>query len=173
MSARYRAWQFFRAASVWVGFTPVQDHLAASHLPADALQLFLEMPRHDRHHALSVLQTLQGDGLREPDLMAAALLHDVGKSASVGGRVRVWHRVVFVLVQRLRPSLMEHATKHEHQSWRRPFHVQVHHAEVGAKLARSVGCSESTVDLILRHEEPPSENEGPLLRALRAADGKN
>ena len=36
----------------------------------------------DQRHSLNVMRTLRRQGHTEPDLLAAALLHDVGKSAA-------------------------------------------------------------------------------------------
>jgi hypothetical protein len=173
MNARYRAWQFVRAIRVRVCAMAVDDHLAADYLPPDALRLFQAMARYDRQHALAVLQSLESQGLDDPDLMAAALLHDVGKTGSPGGRVRLWHRVAAVLAQAMWPALLARVARNEPGSWRRPFYLQLHHADVSARLAKMAGCSARTVELIRQHEEPVAQNEDPFLDALRAADATN
>ncbi len=61
------------------------------------------MPVADQRHALDVVARLRAAGLTDPDLLAAALLHDAGK----GPRVRLWHRVVAVLVEAVSDSAME------------------------------------------------------------------
>jgi putative nucleotidyltransferase with HDIG domain len=131
------------------------------------------MPRYDQQHALKVVDTLTREGHTERDLLAAALLHDVGKSVTPGPRLRLWHRVAVVLIHVSWPSLLERLAKDEPGSWRRPFHVQLRHAAIGAEAARRAGCSETAVDLICRHEKAPNQALDPLLAALQAADSQN
>jgi len=105
-------------------------------------------------------------------LLAAALLHDVGKTPPQGGRLRLWHRVAVVLMRAFWPGLLERIARNQPGSWRQPFYVQGHHAEIGAELARQAGCSSITVALIRRHEGLQRQAD-ELLAALQAADGLN
>jgi hypothetical protein len=185
VAAVYRVRQFVRAAGAWLRPQATGDALAARYLSPEALELFRAMPRYDRQHALSVLQTLQDRGHTQPDLLAAALLHDVGKAGAAGkvkdgantpkgsGGLRLWHRVAVVLMRAFRPGLLERIGEDRPGSWRRPFFVQQHHAAIGAELAQQAGCSTATVKLIRYHEDPPGQVEDPLLKALQAADGVN
>jgi hypothetical protein len=178
MSAVYRVRQFARAAGAWIwprGNERDRDCLALLDriLPPAGRTLFQAMPRYDRGHALAVLDTLQRAGHSEPDLLAAALLHDAGKTVHPKGRLRLWHRVASVLVRAWRPALLDQMGQEQPGSWRRPFFVQAHHAELSAELARQVGCSPRTVALIRHHEDAPAASDDPLLVALRAADSRN
>jgi len=140
------------------------------YLSAEALALFGAMPRHDRRHGVAVMRTLQQQGYSEPDLMAAALLHDAGKTAAPGGRLTLPHRVLVVLLDALSPNLVAKIGQDRPGSWRRPFFVQQHHAAIGAELAQRAGCSPSTVELIRSHEASRGRAEEPLLAALQRAD---
>jgi hypothetical protein len=131
------------------------------------------MPSYDQQHALNVCHTLEGQGQVERDLLAAALLHDAGKSVAQGARVRLWHRVAVVLIRVFWPSLLGRLAKDERGSWHQPFYVQVHHAAIGAEAARQAGCSAITVGLIRHHEDAPDQALDPLLAALQAADSEN
>ncbi len=131
------------------------------------------MSRYDQQHALNVCIALEQRGHIERDLLAAALLHDVGKSVTPEARVRLWHRVAVVLVQLVSPGLLGRLAKDEQGSWRRPFYVQLHHAAIGAEAARLAGCSATTVGLIIRHEDASDQTSDPLLVALQAADCQN
>jgi hypothetical protein len=135
--------------------------------------LFRAMPGHDRQHALNVVRALQQRGHDEPDLLAAALLHDVGKAVPRGGRVRIGHRVAVVLMHAFWPALLERLAREDAVGWRRPFYVQQHHAAISAQLAQEAGCSPVTVDLIRHHEDAPGPADDSLLAALQAADGTN
>jgi len=72
-------------------------------LPASALPLFQTMTAADQQHALRVCRGLQAHGCTDKDLLAAALLHDVGKAQ---GRVPFWTRPVIVIGKRCAPRLL-------------------------------------------------------------------
>ena len=152
----------------------VDETTLANYLPPLAVDLFLSMPYYDQQHALKVVETLRRQGYHDPDLIAAALLHDVGKSVSLAGRPRLWHRVATVLGHAFWPDLLERLSREDQgEGWRQPFYVQEHHAALGAQLAQEAGCSPVTESLIRHHEEPGSESDDPWLAALQAADSTN
>jgi hypothetical protein len=171
MAAIYRVRQFVRAVGAWVRRDDMDQ--VRSILPLPAVDLFQSMPRYDQQHALNVLHTLQEQGHTEPALLVAALLHDTGKTIQPSGALRLWHRVVVVLLRACWPDALERLGRHEAEGWQRPFYVQQHHAALGAELAREAGCSQLAVDLILYHEESPDEADSPLLAALKSADNAN
>ncbi len=170
MSAAYRVQQFIQALGAWFWPEEVEGALLIRYLSPQGVELFRTMPHYDQQHALRVYRTLEQQGHKEPDLMAAAWLHDVGKTALRSGRLRLWHRVAVVLMRAFWPGLLEQVGQDKPGSWRRPFYVQQHHAVIGAELALQAGCSPATVDLIRRHEDPPGQSDDPLLAALYAAD---
>ena len=133
----------------------------------------------DRRHGLDVFYTLRSAGQAQPDLLAAALLHDVGKSVHEGRRLWLWQRVLIVLLAALRPGQVEAlaAAGADPRDWRHLFFVHVHHPRQGAELALAAGCSSLTATLIRRHQEPlvtaPTNEADRLLAALQAADDMN
>lgn len=173
MSALYRVRQFVRAVDSWIRSDDGDAAVAARYLPPEAVKLFQAMSRYDRRHVLKVVQALERQGHTDRDLLAAALLHDAGKTVTQEGRVRLWHRVAVVLMHVSWPNLLERLAKGGRQGWRRPFYVQLTHAAIGAEAAEQAGCSEVTVDLIRRHEDAPGQMCDPLLAALQAADSEN
>jgi hypothetical protein len=173
VSAAYRVQQFIQAVGAWFWPEEVEEALLGRYLSPQGVDLFRTMPRYDQQHALRVYRTLHQQGHEESDLLAAAWLHDVGKTGPQRGGVRLWHRVAVVLMRAFRPGLLEQVGQDKRKGWRRPFYVQEHHAAIGAELALQAGCSAATADLICRHEDPPSPADDPLLAALRAADGIN
>jgi hypothetical protein len=149
--------------------------LISVYLPPTQVELFQRMPRCDQRHGLDVFYTLRAKQYDDRDLLVAALLHDVGKSE---GQMRLWHRVLIVLIEALRPQLLDMLACDEPRSWRYPFFVHQQHPELGAKLAQAAGCSPITVELIRRHQEPLANNpsrtyQDKLLAALQDADGVN
>ena len=157
--AIYRARQFFRALTASLA----EEHLgeAKEALTRAQWTLFLRLPPSDRRHALAVYRALQEHGSEPGDLLVAALLHDVGKTAAP---MPLWARVMVVLLERFAPRLLNRLSRGQAQGWRRPFVVYRRHAEVGADMAAQAGCSPLVVTLIRRHHEPP--------RCLRADEDR-
>jgi putative nucleotidyltransferase with HDIG domain len=173
MPAIYRVRQFLRAVTAWVRPAAVDEDLLGQVLPVQAMGLFLGMPGYERKHAMAVFESLRAAGHDDPDLLAAALLHDVGKSGSGVARIRVWHRVATVLLRAFWPGAVERIGQDRPGSWRRAFFVQQHHAALGAELARKACCAPATVELIRRHEDACPADDNDLLVALQAADSLN
>jgi hypothetical protein len=135
------------------------DYLEVQHwLPPTAQDLFRTMSRADQRHSLRVCCGLQARGCHEPDMLAAALLHDVGKAQ---GRVPFWTRPTLVLGKVLLPGKLKRsiiAPQMLQQArlprWQQALNYAWWHAEVGAELAASAGLSEQAVLYIRTHHQP-------------------
>lgn len=127
--------------------------LLEQHLNPPQRDLFRAMSPIDQRHCLDVFNALLQQGYSEPDLLRAALLHDVGKRG-----IRLWHRVAGVLLEAFWPALLEKLAINRPRSWLYGFYLYRHHAELSAELAERSGCSPSVVELIRGHHTP-SENE--------------
>lgn len=132
-------------------------------LPDTAWALFSGMPTADRRHGLDVVARLAAAGQRDPDLLAAALLHDSAK----GHRMRLWHRVAGVLLEAVSPRTLARLATSEQRSWRYPFHLYLHHASLSADAALAAGCSPRTAAFIRGASQPA---DAPLAAALLRAD---
>ncbi len=125
-------------------------------LPTSALALFDTMSHADQQHSLRVCRSLQAQGCVEHDMLAAALLHDVGKAQ---GRVPFWTRPVIVLGKACAPRLLMRVIvplslpMPSHSTWRRALSYAWWHAEIGADLAANVGLSERAVLYIRTHHQ--------------------
>jgi hypothetical protein len=157
----YRLGQFL--AHVRARVEPAEEALAAGLLPPAALALFVAMPVADRRHALDVAHRLVASGTDDPDLLAAALLHDAAK----GDRMRLWHRVAGVLLDAVAPALLTRLASSDPRSWRYGFHLYRQHGPMSADLALEAGCSPRTATFI---RGASSEADARLAAALRAAD---
>jgi putative nucleotidyltransferase with HDIG domain len=143
----------------------VSDHEMAileEYLNPSQRELFRAMSPIDQRHCLDVFSTLLQQGHSDPDLLRAALLHDLGKKG-----IHLWHRVTGVLLEAFRPMLLEKLAVNRPQSWLYGFYIYRHHADLSAELARRSGCSPSVVELIKEHHTP-TENEHA--KALWEAD---
>ena len=133
-------------------------------MPETAWAVFTQMPTADRRHALDVAGRLVAAGQHDPDLLAAALLHDAAK----GHRMRLWHRVGGVLLEAISPrALGRLASAADEGSWRYPFLLYLHHATLSADAALAAGCTPRAAAFIRGSTEA---EDAPLAAALRRAD---
>lgn len=168
---RYRVGQFLRALTARVLEEEVERAIRI--LTPEARTLFRCQAIQDQRHGLAVYHALRRAGHTDAHLLAAALLHDVGKATA---RLPAWQRAAIVLLERFTPRLLAHLGGGEAQGWRRPFVVHAQHPEVGARWAQEAGCSPLAVALIRRHQERLAScqtEEDQLLAALQAADSLN
>lgn len=142
----YRIGQFLRAIRADV--TGEERAMVRSILSPAAADLFEALPLQDQRHGLDVACALMAAGQWNSDLLAAALLHDAGKARS---GLTVFHRAVIVLLQGSCPNWLSRLAGGNAARWRQPFWTHLHHAEIGAELARRAGCSDVTVWLIRNH----------------------
>ena len=138
--------------------------------------LFRRQTAGEQAHSWRVMQIVaQGAGpyAAQPELLQAALLHDVGKSRAPLSLV---DRTVVVLAGWLAPKAAERWAEGQRSGWRRPFVTARCHAEWGAKLCAAAGAPPLTVSLVRRHQTPvtrPASPEDEMLVLLQAADDDN
>jgi hypothetical protein len=137
--------------------TPEERAELAGWLTADLLELFDAMHVADRRHGLDVVDHLRRDGVRDPEVLLAGLLHDAGKGAT-----GVWPRVAWSLGQRYGRWVWRLARLVP--GWSRPMARLEAHAEESARLAAVAGCSPRTVELIRHQDAPVDPIAGEQLR---------
>ncbi|MBL7162006.1 MAG: HD domain-containing protein [Anaerolineales bacterium] len=169
----YRIRQFWLAASAP---TPTTEQLALAQevLNPSQMVLFTHMQAGEQIHSLRVLRTLQAQEEIHPDLLVAALLHDVGK---IRCPLRLWERFFIVLGLKFIPRLAKTWGNSIPRGWRRPFVVAEQHPLWGADLALKAGTTPLAASLIRRHQEihpvnDPNTLEDRLLSALKSADNQ-
>jgi hypothetical protein len=131
-------------------------------------RLWAAMSKADQRHSIQVARRVAaalGSDITRP-VLAAALLHDVGKTTSrLGTFGRVLATVAIAAVGRTRA-----------ESWKRGFRRQIalysRHPEVGADLLASVGSDALTIAWTREHHLPEAAWSVPVEigRALRTAD---
>jgi len=166
----YRARQFWNALlrpELRVQTAAIQAHLFPSQLI-----LFRQMQPSEQAHAYHVFEHLRRAGNTDADLLAAALLHDVGKIFSP---LSVFDRVMIVTGKYLFPKAFKRWGEGAPRGLRRPFVVAVRHGEWGADLVQKTGASSLTVELVRRHHErfdnnPISKTEQLLIQLHKVDD---
>jgi hypothetical protein len=127
------------------------------------LALFDSMHVADRRHGLDVVASLRAEGVTEPDVLVAGLLHDAGK-----GDTGVWPRVAYTLGQRYGTWIWTVS------AWLPGFGAALErlrtHAQTSAVLAAAAGCSTRTVALIHDQDAPTDPEFGELLRLADEAN---
>lgn len=170
MSVGYRVGQFWRGLVGGALSAEATAEIAACLSPAE-LRLFQRQRPADQRHAYRVMRTLVVSGERRPALLAAALLHDVGKSRC---GLPIWGRVAIVLAEKFAPALADAWGEGQPTGWRRPFVVRAQHADWGADMAAAAGSPPLLVGLIRSHQSVPpagdNSAEASLLRRLQWAD---
>lgn len=168
----YRVRQFFQ--SILLKPAPQDLQIAYSHLPDALIPLFERMSPADQVHSIRVCQSLFNQGHDNPDLLVAALLHDVGKSLV---RPTVWERVLVVLANRIAPGQVLKWGEAEAKGWKRAFVIACKHPEWGAEFVAEHGGSATAVKLIRNHQATGKQSQDNELSAqlalLQSADGEN
>jgi hypothetical protein len=174
VSARYRIQQGVRALLAFS--QPVDTALAATHLTPSLLRCFTLMRRADQLHSLNVLRSvLAQEPVTPPELAAAALLHDVGKSRYP---YPTWQKTLVVLVRAFLPRVFRRLSSGDaHNFWQRPFVVNVHHPAWSAEIITQAGADPLTVWLVAHHAESAAQHahhpDVYLLKRLKRADDAN
>ena len=168
----YRSRQFWNAL-----LSPskrVTNEALLPHLNSAQIVLFRRMQPAEQVHAYQIFKRLETAEQTTPDLLIAALLHDVGK---ILVPISIFDRMVIVLGKRLFRRAARRWGEGTPHGWRLPFVVAEQHAGWGADLASQAGASALAVELIRRHHDSPMRNPDShiehLLAALQAADGES
>lgn len=147
----------YRVRQFWQAITAAPQErdlgLARKWLTPSLLSLFLRLHPSEQAHSISIARQLAEQGETEPDLMVAALLHDIGK---VRYPLTVWERIVIVLGKAMFSKRVKKWGRGEPRGWRRPFAVAEQHAAWGAELAAQAGASPLAARLIRSHQDNPT-----------------
>jgi HD domain len=158
-------------ASLWpVGPSRANEEWVQSILTDDELRLWRRMNRADRRHAIGVARNVERQLGHEATkaVLAAALLHDVGKvSAGLG----IYGRVVATLAGAAAGRSMAGAWT-EGKGFTRKVGLYLLHASLGADMLTMAGSDPLTVTWAREHHLPEEEWTLPpaIAHALKAAD---
>jgi hypothetical protein len=138
-------------------------------LPGE-LTLWRRMSGPDRRHAVGVAERVEralGNEASRP-VLAAALLHDVGK---VESGLSTYGRVVATMSAKVAGAGMA-TTWRKQRGFARRVGLYLHHDQIGGDLLELAGSAPITVAWTREHHRPESEWTLPahLAAALKAAD---
>ncbi len=173
-SWRHLATRFVGALSP-AGPPPGDEAWATAALLAGERDLWRRMSGPDRRHAVAVARDatrLLGGGAQDREVVAAALLHDIGKvESSLGTFSRVGVTLAAVAVGRAR--LVQWAAGTGASSRRARVGLYLRHDGVGADLLEAAGSHALTVAWAAEHHLPPDRWTvgAGVGAALKAADG--
>jgi hypothetical protein len=175
-SIGHLAGRFFGALSPF-GPPAADEHWVQGHLLPGEWALWTRMSGADRRHAVGVarrtVSELGGDGDDEVvrrEVVAAALLHDVGKIES---KLGTWARagVTFAGMAVGREKLVVWSERGD-GGWRRRIGTYLGHDQVGADLLLHAGSDSFTVAWAAEHHQPVQHwtVDAGLGEALKVAD---
>jgi hypothetical protein len=144
--------------------SPLERAALASWVSPAQLEVFDTMHVADRRHGLDVVATLRAEGVTDPEVLLAGLLHDAGK-----GQTGVWPRVAYALGQQYGPWVW--TTARFVPGWPAKLDRLRDHADASATIAAGAGCTPRTVELIRHQDDPVAGDEAGHL--LRLADEAN
>jgi putative nucleotidyltransferase with HDIG domain len=139
--------------------------LAREHLSPALVELFRAQHPRDIVHSAGTARWLLERGHTDPDLIAAALLHDLGK-----GHQRRMDRVLYVIASNLRLARILGAAESRF-ALRQAVFRSASHSESGAEMLMRSGAPDRVVDLARLHHVPPGRD--PVLALLQQADAAN
>jgi hypothetical protein len=139
--------------------------LARAHLTDALYALFATQHPRDIVHSAGTARWLLERGHAGPDLLVAALLHDIGK-----GHQRRWDRVAYVAASAAHLDGRLGATD-SRLDVRRAIARSRAHSVSSANLMAAAGASAGAVNLTRRHHEAAGRDR--MLALLQAADAAN
>jgi putative nucleotidyltransferase with HDIG domain len=157
--ARYRTRQFLRALQERPDRS--SRRLVDDYLNASARSLFGGLSPRDQQHSARTAALILQAGDNDPELIVAALLHDIGK-----GQQRLWQRILYVLLAALSPRLLARFAR-PGAGWRGALDRAARHPALGAELTRAAGYSDRVAQLVAAHHRQTASGD---LLALQRAD---
>jgi HD domain-containing protein len=176
-SARHLVTRFFEA--LWPGGpSPADEQWALGWLLPGEQRLWHQMSGPDRRHAVGVARRtldLLGDSNGSPgrQVVASALLHDVGKVESGLGTVARAAVTAIAIVVGRDSLVADTGSDGRERRWRLGIRQYLTHDRIGAEMLRQAGSDPLTVTWAREHhlERSRWSVDLRLADALKAADG--
>jgi hypothetical protein len=154
--------------------TLIPSEILLAYITPAQLSLFRRMQPLEQVHAYKIFKSLEIAGHADPDLLAAALLHDVGKTLHP---LSIFGRILIVMGKHFFRRTAQRWGEGSPRGLRQPFVVAAQHAGWSAEMTAQAGATSRTVELIRHHHDKRLSNPGSIaehqLAALQAADDEN
>jgi len=161
--ARYRARQYVRGLHPHLA--PSEVALARNLLAPAEFVLFLRAEPRDRRHSMDLYRLLErSTPPPAPELLTAALLHDIGK-----GQLAGWHRVLYVIADALTPALARRLESPDGAQWRQALWRLRHHAHLSAAILREAGTNPRVIEIVESHTAVETA-DAEIAQFIRADD---
>lgn len=159
----HRIKQFFKGITAY--FSCYSDEIADRYLNIREKEKFMELPKHERAHALNTASIIESFNLQRNRevLIKAALLHDIGKAGSSIGLIK---KSVLVLTDKFFPYF-----SHKLSLKINMFNVYYKHPDLGAEILKTTGTDERVILLVKYHHSEDNNIEG--MELLKKADSMN
>ncbi|GEM48036.1 HD domain-containing protein [Deinococcus cellulosilyticus] len=128
-----------------------EDHWASRVLTPEEFSVYIQMDPRDREHGTRVARTLQADHPEaDVELIAAAILHDCGKSIRP-----------YSVVERVMVGLVPYRFSKYIQT--EGVKVRFSHPELGAEMLTTAGARRNVAELVRLHHHPEANPRAALL----------
>ena len=135
------------------------DRFAERLLSAEEYRLYIRMDVRDRDHACTVTKALRAEFPgASPELLRAALLHDVGKT-----------RASYNPLSRIAAALYTPSdipAKPRFSGVRGLWQMKRHHDRYGAQMIRAAGGSARVAEIVAKHHAPEGDAEAMRLKEV-------
>ncbi len=138
-----------------------------------AREWFHSLPRDLQWHGVQVMHDLKRVGVDRWDVLAAALLHDAGKTEGPNGPLV---RTFGVLARHLAPAWSARRKEIDYHAARgidRVLAIAYQHPQIAAEKAAACGCDPVTIDLIRYHQDYRRGQDDALLQLFQRVDDQN
>ena len=132
------------------------DDFAAKWLEPHEFELYRVLDPRERDHACQVARAVLAES-KDPKLIRAALLHDIGKTGT-------FNPILRILVHLHTPRTL--APEPEFKGLRGAWQRNLYHPKKGGAMIRAAGGCERVAQLVERHHEPDGDAEAELLRTV-------
>jgi hypothetical protein len=173
---------FYRGRQFWRGLRarPTRQGMAEAQevLTPDLYNLFVRLQPSELAHTINVFRAVREQS-QDPELLAAALLHDIGK---IVVPLALWEKIFIVLARNLGlESFFDRFNRGGRDTktsgFSRGLVVAERHPPRGAEQAHQAGATRMVVQLIRPPQDPFAPNlesrGAQLLAILQAADAEN
>ncbi|AOY78103.1 HD domain-containing protein [Clostridium formicaceticum] len=137
----YRIKQFFQGVTAKIYDEDIV--FIKSHLSEKEQNLFFQLRKSEQRHCLNVAYGCHQEAPQNPDLVKAALLHDIGK---IGSNLTLVNKSFVVIIQKLKlkgkmlPPFLQKA-----------LHYKNNHAELGYQLLLKLQLNDRILFLVRNH----------------------